>query len=374
MNESLIPFNIPTHLNHRTTSQVMNQHLQGKVEEDQCDQLVKKMFGSQAFLTKSCTHSLEIIAKLIGFKGGDEVIVPSYAFPSLASAFVVAGANLVFADSGSDHPNIDLHEIERLITPRTRALVVVHYGGCACDMEQLLKLTREYNIILVEDAAHSIGTYVDNQHIGTLGDFGAISFHRTKNVSCEEGGLLLMNKLQNESFMNSLLDKGTNQKDFRKGMVESYQWVNLGSAYRLPSILSSMLVPQLRSLPMITEERIGQWENYFDGLKGLADQGFFQISPRPRWHNGHIFHLVLPSRRERSNFLKYLKQRGISAAFHYQSLCESMMAKRLGLSQILEHAHRYQEQLVRLPLFAGMNVESQERVINAIYEFYGISI
>ncbi|NND34378.1 MAG: aminotransferase class I/II-fold pyridoxal phosphate-dependent enzyme, partial [Saprospiraceae bacterium] len=153
MRESVIPFNIPTHLSRRTTSEVLNQYLHGQVEEDQCDHLVKKLFGSHAFLTKSCTHSLEVIAKLIGFNGAEEVIMPAYAFPSLATAFITAGAKLVFADSGLNHPNVDVHEIERLITPKTKALVVLHYGGCACDMEKIQGLTRKHNIILVEDAA-----------------------------------------------------------------------------------------------------------------------------------------------------------------------------------------------------------------------------
>jgi dTDP-4-amino-4,6-dideoxygalactose transaminase len=370
MSESVIPFNVPSYLNDSAVTQALKDYLQGISAPESADQMLNDLFGSNAFLTKSCTNSLEIIAKLIGFSEEDEVIMPSFAFPSMANAFLAAGANLVFADSKEDHPNIDPLAIEKLITKRTKALVIVHYGGSSCDFEAIMPLVRKYNLTLVEDAAHCIGTYRPNQHLGTIGDFGAISFHSTKNLGCEEGGMLLINELKDKSFIDSLLDKGTNQREFLDGIVNSYQWVSLGSAHRLPSLLSALLLPQLKNLEALTNERRQLWENYYEGLSTLDQKGMIRLSAKPKWHNGHIFHLIVESRNVRASLMTYLKKKGITTTFHYQSLSESSMAQELGLDQVLFNAHRYQEQLLRVPIYHGMTWKEQSRVINAICDFY----
>ena len=370
MKRSYIPFNAPPYLCDAQCIAGITDYLNDLSTPVDCSILLKNLLSSPCYQTKSCTHSLELIAKLVGFSKGDEVIMPAFGFPSMASAFLSAGAQIIFADSGPNHPNIDPHGIEKLITSRTKALVILHYGGCPCDMNTILSIVKRYNLILIEDAAHAIGSYWEERHLGTIGDYGAISFHRTKNVSCEEGGLLIVKDPEDEAYIHSLCDKGTNLKDFTEGLVDSYEWVSQGSAYRLPDILAALLVPQLSDLKRLTKERLRIWDQYYEAMEKLQQKVSVQLPARPKSHNAHIFHFTVESREERTALQDYLQKRGIQATFHYQSLSESKMAISMGIEQVLDNAQKYQERLLRLPMHKAVTPSVVEYIMSCIHGFY----
>jgi dTDP-4-amino-4,6-dideoxygalactose transaminase len=334
-----------------------------------CQRMLEQKYSfRKTLLTTSCTDALEMAALLTRVGPGDEVILPAYTFVSTANAFALRGAKLVFCDSAADHPNIDAGAIESLITPRTRVIVPVHYGGQACDMERIMALAEKYNLWVVEDAAQAIDARAGEKYLGGIGHLGAFSFHETKNIIAGEGGALIIN---HESFMKLAeihWEKGTNRSAFFRGEVDKYGWVDLGSSFLPSELIAAFLLAQLEAVEHIQGLRMKAWKTYHAALLPLEKLGVLVMPDRP--HNAHLFYLVCRSLDERTALIDHLKRKGIASVFHYLSLHSSpyFSAKHDGRS--LPHSDRFTDCLVRLPMYAELGVEGAERVANEILQFY----
>ena len=289
-----------------------------------CQQFFEERFGfKKSIVTTSGTDALEMAAILCDVKPGDEVIVPSYTFVSSALAFVRQGARIIFADSCENNPNIDADKIEALITEKTKVIVPVHYAGVACDMDKIMDIANRHNLFVVEDAAQAIDSYYKGRPLGGIGHFGCFSFHETKNVTAGgEGGLLCVNDERFIRRAEIIWEKGTNRAEFFRGMVNKYGWVDTGSSFLPSEINSAFLWAQLENLSEIQTRRKAIWDMYYEGLRINADKGFFVLPDLPEYatNNGHMFYLVCRSLEERTQLISYLKERGVSAVFHYLSL------------------------------------------------------
>lgn len=324
-----------------------------------CQQYLEQRYGfGKCFLTTSCTQALEMAALLCDVKQGDEVIMPSYTFVSTANAFALRGAQIVFADSRPDHPGVDEKRIESLITERTKVIVVVHYAGVACDMDKIMLLAHKYNILVVEDAAQAIDSYYLDQMkrripLGAIGHLSTFSFHETKNITCGEGGMLVVNDSRFLQRAEIVWEKGTNRAGFFRGEVAKYSWVDLGSSFVLSEINAAFLWAQLENLDKIQERRMAHWMAYRHALQSWATEMGIVLAGIPEYacHNAHIFYFVCPGLESRENVLKQLKERGVQAVFHYQSLHSSPYFQGGYDGPILSEADKYSDCLIRLPLF-----------------------
>ena len=341
-----------------------------------CQQFFEDKYDfKKAILTTSGTDALEMAAILCDVKPGDEVIVPSYTFVSSALAFVRQGAKIIFADSCKDNPNIDPERLEGLITNKTKVIVPVHYAGVACDMDRIMDIANRHNLFVVEDAAQAIDSYYKGKPLGTLGHFGCFSFHETKNVtSGGEGGLLSVN---DEAYLRRaeiIWEKGTNRAEFFRGMVNKYGWVDTGSSFLPSEINSAFLWAQLESLDQIQNRRKEMWGAYYEGLKDLADKGFFSLPDIPEYatNNAHMFYLVCRSLDERTKLISYLKDKDVNAVFHYLSLHLSDYYKdhHEGIIPNLPNCDRFADCLVRLPMFYELKDEEVQIVVDAIKEYF----
>lgn len=335
--------------------------------------LFEKKFGfPRSLLTPSCTAALELAALLAEVGDGDEVILPSYTFVSTANPFILRGAKLVFVDSQSRHPNIDAEQIEHLITPRTRVLVIVHYGGVACDMDKILEIVRRHNLFLIEDAAHCIDAKFRDRFLGAFGHLGAFSFHNTKNISCGEGGALVVNDMTLLHRAEILREKGTNRAAFFRGEIDKYGWVDFGSSFLASEFQAAVLLAQLEQVEEVQSKRVAIWERYRQGLDGLARSGRIILPELPIWasQNAHVFFLVTESLETRTRLLAHLKALGIAAAFHYQSLHRSPFFRERHDGRSLANADRFTDCLLRLPLYATLGLDEVDRVVEAIIGFY----
>lgn len=337
-----------------------------------CHNFFKEHFGFDHNLpTTSCTAALEMSAILLGIQPGDEVIMPSYTFVSTANAFVLRGAKIVFCDSCPDHPNIDVTQIKQRITPRTKALVVVHYAGMACAMDEIMAIAQEHNLYVVEDAAQAIQSYYKDKPLGSFGHTSAFSFHETKNVQCGEGGLLVVNDPLLQGRAEIIWEKGTNRVAFSRGEVSKYEWMDIGSSYLPSEISSAFLYAQLECLESIQKRRIELWEYYHAGLEELEQLGVLRpIIPEYATNNGHIYYLVSSSLQERDALLKHLRNDGIRAVFHYLPLHQSPYYKDKHEGSELPNAVKFSEQLLRLPLFYELTEAQVDFVIESINRFY----
>ena len=338
-----------------------------------CHEYLKKYSkNSYPLLTTSCTHSLEMSALLLDIKEGDEVIMPSYTFVSTANAFLLRGAKIIFCDSQKDNPNLDVTHLESLITNKTRVIVPVHYAGVSCNMDRLKKIAKKNNLLIVEDAAQGIGAYYKDIPLGTIGDFGCVSFHDTKNISCGEGGAIFINNLLYRESSDIIREKGTNRASFFRGEVDKYGWRAIGSSYLPSDILAAKLLAQFEELELITNMRIKVWNNYFSHFKKLEDAGKVKLPKIPKFakHNGHIFYLICDSLKERSSLIKYLKVKNISAFFHYLSLHNSHYFKDLYTGDDLVNANYFSDCLIRLPIYPNLKNEIQKKIINSVFSFY----
>lgn len=356
----------------------------GKISGDgiytkKCHDFFENKFGyNKALLTTSCTDALEMAAILIDIKPGDEVIMPSYTFVSTANAFVLRGAKLVFADSKKDHPGIDEEAIETLITPKTKAIVPVHYAGVACDMDKIMELAKNYDLFVIEDAAQAIDSYYLGKDglkkpLGSIGHLAAFSFHETKNIISGEGGMLVVN---DEKFLKRaeiIREKGTNRSAFFRGEIDKYGWVDVGSSFLPSDIIAAYLYAQLESLEFIQGRRKAIWNKYDNAFRGVLDSKYnikLPFIPSHATNNAHMFYLVCSSIDERKKLLAYLKSNGILVVFHYLSLHESKFfnGKHEGLN--LKESDRYTNCLVRLPLFVELGEQEQDFIIKHVNEFY----
>lgn len=341
-----------------------------------CQTFFEERYGFiKCLMTTSGTDALEMAAILCDVRPGDEVIVPSYTFVSSALAFVRQGAKIVFADSCEHNPNIDTEKIEALITPKTKVIVPVHYAGVACDMDRIMEIANKHNILVVEDAAQAIDSYYKDKPLGGIGHFGCFSFHETKNVTAGgEGGLFVVNDERFIRRAEIIWEKGTNRAEFFRGMVNKYGWVDTGSSFLPAEINSAFLLAQLENLETIQNRRRDIWNQYYAGLKPLAEMGFFEMPNMPDYatNNAHMFYLVMPGLEERTKFISYLKELGVGAVFHYLSLhlSEFYKANHEGEIPVLPQCDRYADCLVRLPMYFELRDEEIQFIINSIREFY----
>lgn len=373
----MIPFNRPylTGNELENIAKVLeNRKFSGDGEfSKKCESWFHKKFGfHKTLLTTSCTDALEMCAILLNIQAGDEVILPSYTFVSTANAFALRGATLVFADSQSDQPNVDPADIERLITTRTKAIVVVHYAGVACDMDRICALADRHGIAVVEDAAQGIDSYHRGRPLGSLGDLSAFSFHETKNVVCGEGGLLAINDAKYDLRAEIIREKGTNRSSFFRGEVDKYGWVDVGSSFLPSDLLAAFLFAQLESIDRIQAERHRVWSRYHNKLAALGKAGVISLPVIPEYatNNAHMFYLVCRNIEERSRLIEALKAAGIMAVFHYLSLHSSPYFAAQHGDRVLPNSDRYTDCLLRLPMFPELSNEQVDMIGETIVSFF----
>jgi dTDP-4-amino-4,6-dideoxygalactose transaminase len=337
-----------------------------------CSSFFTEIYNNKrCLLTTSCTDSLEMTGLLANIHPGDEVIVPSYTFVTSALAFVREGATIVFADSRADNPCIDETKIEELITVRTKAIVVVHYAGIACDMDNIMAIATKYNLLVIEDAAQAIDSYYKGRLLGSIGDMAALSFHETKNIQCGEGGLLVVNNDRFSKRADIIWEKGTNRSEFFRGEVNKYGWKDTGSSFLPCEFVAACLWAQLEALETIQKRRKQIWDLYHEGLQSIKDR--FLSIPNYATNNAHLFCFLCDSLEERNRMLKYLRDNKIMASFHYLCLHKSEFVKKQSFASFelsLPHAERYADCLVRLPLYYEMEDKEVEYVVNKIVRFY----
>jgi dTDP-4-amino-4,6-dideoxygalactose transaminase len=337
-----------------------------------CHHFFEEKFSSKCLLTTSCTDALEMCSLLLNIQPGDEVIIPSYTFVSTANAFVLRGAKIVFADSQSDHPNMDAESLEQLITPRTRAIVVVHYAGIACDMDKIMELAQRYSLFVVEDAAQAIDSYYKGKPLGTIGHLAAFSFHETKNVISGEGGLLVINDKQFEKRAEILWEKGTNRTAFFKGEVDKYGWVDVGSSFLPSDLIAAFLYAQLEKMDVIQSKRKLIWDTYFKKLLPLKEQGHIKLPIIPEYatNNAHMFYIICKDVDTRDKLIAHLKKQDILSVFHYLSLHKSPFYASRHDGRSLTWSDFYSDRLLRLPFYFELSDEDQSLIVSLIHDFF----
>lgn len=335
--------------------------------------LLEAHLGSgRALLTTSCTDALEAAALLCDIKQGDEVIVPSYTFVSTANAFALRGATIRFADSEASNPNIAAQSVAELVNERTRVIVPVHYAGVACDMEALQEQADRVGALIVEDAAQAIASNYKGKPLGTFGNFAAFSFHETKNVIAGEGGSLHVNDESRLAAAEIVREKGTNRSAFFRGQVDKYNWVSLGSSYLPSELVAAFLTAQLEALDDIQSRRLAVWNRYHQRFAhlGAGNECSLPTIPEYATNNAHMYYLVCNTLETRTRFIEHLKTNQIQAVFHYQALHASPYFAANNQPADLPNASRFTDCLVRLPLFADMDLDMADQVADAVCDFF----
>ena len=379
----MIPFNKP-YLTGKEMQYIEEAVKSGKISGNglftkKCQEFFEKEFGfKKTLLTTSCTDALEMAAILADIKEGDEIIVPSFTFVSTALAFVRQGADIVFADSYSDNPNIDADQIEALITEKTKAIVVVHYAGVACDMDKIMSIANKHGIIVIEDAAQAIDSYYISKDgtrkaLGSIGHLSAFSFHETKNIISGEGGMLCINDDRFIQRAEIIWEKGTNRSQFFRGEVDKYSWVDTGSSFLPSEIISAFLWAQIENMRDIQDKRIKIWNRYYEGLSSFEPVSIkkpkLPLVPEYATNNAHMFYLVCDNVDDRTKFIQHLKDKGILSVFHYLSLHKSSYYEKYSTRKSeLPNSDMFSDCLVRLPLFYELTDEQVEYIINTIKE------
>ncbi|MBQ4569375.1 MAG: dTDP-4-amino-4,6-dideoxygalactose transaminase [Ruminococcus sp.] len=374
----MIQFNVPPFVGKETeyiAQAISNRKICGDGEfTKKCNAMLEDMTGSKkALLTTSCTSALEMAAILADIKPGDEVIMPSFTFVSTADAFVMRGAKIVFVDIRPDTMNIDENLIEDAITDKTKAIVPVHYAGVACEMDKICEIAQKHNLYVIEDAAQAVMSTYKGKALGTFGEFGCFSFHETKNYSSGEGGAILIN---NECYIERaeiIREKGTNRSKFHRGQVDKYTWVDLGSSYLPSELNAAYLFAQLELKEEINNNRLHSWNKYFELLKPLADKGFIELPFIPDGcdHNAHMFYIKAKDIEERTELIKYLKENGACAVFHYIPLHSSPAGVNFGRFHGEDKfTTNESDRLLRLPMYYGLTQDNIKSVAGIISDFY----
>lgn len=378
---TMIPFNKP-YLVGSELEYIRQAHANWYLSGDgpftrKCQQWLEEKTGcAKALLTHSCTGALEMAALLADIGPGDEVIMPSYTFVSTANAFVLRGGVPVFVDIRPDTLNIDEAKIEAAITPRTKAIVAVHYAGVACEMDAILDIAKRRGLWVIEDAAQAIGSTYKSRPLGTLGQLGALSFHETKNIISGEGGALLVNDGALVERAEILWEKGTNRKKFLNGQVDKYTWVDVGSSFLPSEIIAAFLWAQLESFDLIMGRRMALWKGYHQGLEPAEKKGWLKrpFIPPDCLHNAHMYYVLLPTRAQRDVFLKALNQKEVNAIFHYIPLHDAPAGRKFTRSHgTLELTQDLSGRIARLPLWAGLESVQGEVVSRILVETEKIS-
>jgi dTDP-4-amino-4,6-dideoxygalactose transaminase len=372
-----IPFNRPTRAGEESRyvaeALASGQWSGDGVFTQRCHARLEARLGvPKALLTTSCTHALEMAALLLDLQSGDEVIVPSFTFVSTVNAFVLRGARPVFADIRPDTLNLDDRQLDALITPRTKAIVAMHYAGVACDMDRIVACASRHGVALVEDNAHGLWGAYRGRPLGTFGSLATLSFHETKNTTCGEGGALLINDPALVARAEILREKGTNRSQFFRGEIDKYRWVDLGSSYLPSDLLAAVLLAQLDGVDQVQAARRRVWDTYAAALAGWAATAGVRLPmvPDTCTQAYHMFYLLMPDQASRDDLIAHLRTRGILAVFHYVPLHASPMGLRLGgRAGDCPVADDVSERLLRLPFFTNMTVDEQDAVIAAVTEF-----
>ena len=335
--------------------------------------LEKKTGAKKVLLTTSCTHALELAALLADIKPGDEVIMPSYTFVSTADAFVLRGAKVVFVDIRPDTMNIDEKLIENAVTDKTKCIAPVHYAGVGCEMDTIMDIAKRYNLYVIEDAAQGIMSTYKGKALGTFGDFGALSFHETKNYSMGEGGALLMRDESHVLDAEIIREKGTNRSQYFRGQIDKYTWMNYGSSYLPSELNAAYLYAQLEVADDINNARLHIWNRYMEGLSDLKDAGRIEVPfvPEHCTHNAHMFYIKTADLEERTKFIDFMKANDILSVFHYVPLHSSPAGQKFGrFSGEDRYTTKESERLARLPLYYGLEDEKVDYIIDKIHEFF----
>ena len=377
----MIPFNKPFIIGNEL-KYIEDAVKSGKISGDgiftkKCQDFFQAKYSfPKVLLTTSCTDALEMAAILCDIKEGDEVIVPSYTFVSSANAFALRGAKIIFADSYSDNPNVDPESIEKLITPKTKAIVPVHYAGIACDMEKIMNLAKMHNLFVIEDAAQAIDSYYTfsngtKKALGSIGHFAAFSFHETKNIIAGEGGMLVINHPEYFERAEIIREKGTNRSAFFRGEVNKYGWVDIGSSFLPSEIIAAFLFAQLEHLDTIQQKRKQIWEHYYNSLQNLEKEGFIKLPKIPNYatNNGHMFYIVCNSYEERSSLINHMKSKEIHPVFHYLSLNKSEYYLKNNDLFEMPNSDKFTDCLLRLPFYYELSAEEQYKIIDTIKEY-----
>lgn len=374
MKEQRIPFNWP-HMTGKELYYIAEAHFNGRLAGDgpftkRCHSWLEERTGcSKALLTHSCTGALEMSALLLDIQPGDEIIMPSYTFVSTANAFVLRGGIPVFVDIREDTLNIDEHLIEAAITPRTRAIVPVHYAGVSCEMDTIISIARRHNLKIVEDAAQGVMASYKGRALGSIGDLGAYSFHETKNVIAGEGGALLVNDPELALRAEIIREKGTDRSRFFRGEVDKYTWQEVGSSFLPGELIAAFLSAQLDEADRITRERLASWQRYHQFLEPLETIGLIRrpIVPEDCKHNGHMYYVLIADEIDRGKVLDEFKRSDICSVFHYVPLHSSPAGRRYGRTcGKMDVTNRQSESLVRLPLWVGLTELQQMRIVDVL--------
>lgn len=373
MESAIIPFNKP-HLTGKETDYICDAVSSGKISGNgkytkKCQLFFEEKYGfKKCLLTTSCTDALEMVAILMKIEPGDEIILPSFTFVSTANAFILHGATLVFADSSADNPNLDTDQIESLITPKTKAIVVVHYAGVSCDMDAVMEISKRYNFLVVEDAAQSIDSYHNGKPLGGIGHFGTFSFHETKNVISGEGGMLVVNDDRFVERAEIIWEKGTNRAAFFRGETDKYEWVDVGSSFLPSEVIAAFLYAQLEQLEDIQSRREKIWKTYYENISELCLEKNIQLPNIPEYasNNANMFYLIMPNIEARRALIKRLTESNILAVFHYQALHKSKFFKNKADGRVLANSERFSDCIVRLPFYYSLSKEDQAFVIDTI--------
>lgn len=371
----MIPFNKP-YLTGNEINYISEAHSIGQLSGDgvftkKCSEwLQTNLFCKKVLLTHSCTAALEMAAILADIQNGDEIIMPSFTFVSTPNAFVIRGGVPVFIDIRPDTLNINENLIESAITNKTKAIVIVHYAGVACEMDKIMEIAKKYNLIVIEDAAQGLMSTYKGKALGTIGDFGCISFHETKNIISGEGGALLINNTKYSERAEIIREKGTNRSQYFRGQVDKYSWVDIGSSYLPGEIIAAFLWAQLQESRIITDMRLNIWSKYSSILAELKGKNRIVVPTIPDSceHNGHMYYLLLNDLADRTIFIQKMKDAGVQCVFHYIPLHNSVAGKKYSRAiGNMEVTNDISDRLVRLPLWVGLMDEGRDIIIrNAI--------
>ena len=377
-NNEKIPFNKP-YITGNELVYIKDSINSGKISGDsiftkKCHEYFEDKFNAKCLLTTSCTDALEMCAILLNIKPGDEIIMPSYTFVSTANAFILRGAKIIFIDSTNLNPNMNVLDIENLITIKTKAIVCVHYAGIACDMKFIMNIAKKYKIYVVEDAAQAFDSFYDNKHLGTFGHLATFSFHETKNIQCGEGGLLVINDVSLYNRAEIIREKGTNRSSFFRGEIDKYGWVDIGSSFLPSDIIAAFLYSQIQNSNIIQERRKLIWNKYNLHLQNLEKLGLISLPKLPIYatNNAHMFYIILPNIEIRTDLIKFLKECNIQSVFHYVSLHSSKYYIKNHDNRVLEWSDHYTNNLLRLPLYFELDNNKQMFIISKIFEFFKI--
>lgn len=374
---SIIPFNKPAFTG-KELEYIENAIKTGMLCGDgqytkKCSKWMQEKFDvNQVFLTTSCTHALEMAAYLSDIQPGDEVIMPSFTFVSTADAFVLRGAKIVFVDIRPDTMNIDETLIEAAITPKTKAIVPVHYAGVGCEMDAIMEIAKKYNLKVIEDAAQGVDAYYKGKALGTIGDFGCYSFHETKNFTMGEGGAIVFNDKQYQEKAEILREKGTDRSKFFRGQVDKYRWMDYGSSYLPSEMNAAYLYAQLECHEKINLKRHKIYDYYHENLKELEDRGLIQrpYIPDHAKHNAHMYYIKVKDMETRSRLISYLKEKGICSVFHYVPLHSSPAGLKFGRFHGEDrYTTKESERLMRLPMFYNLSLAEVKYVTDCILSF-----